>query len=454
MDASDQFRPDEDRPDEGRPFVNRLDAFADGAPDGGAPSRPSPPAPGSAGTNDAKHRDADEPLPPDAPKPPLRLGPLVVSGEIDNTRPYAVCGWLKLRGQEHPITLNLTGDAGEGLRGKRVHFETAPGGVQLFASPDLSEALAWQQVGPTGPMTLDRVASVGPLAGLTPPASGPDPAPRGDYAPRSDRPDRQALRLEWDSQNGRVLLDLAGAAVTVLPALDDLDELDDPDLDWDDDEEDDEFLGLTGDDEDGLFASGGGGLLFDDEDDDPFGLFDPDLQDALDKEADAVDRESMPDLFGGGFGGFGEDDFGDGGFGDGDRPGGQFGEDLKRLEALIEGDAGVPIAQVFDPPLRLRRAEQLDDARVEIALKLLLSRMAAHGIALDVCEHFTPRQCYAYLLEEICPTELTHPDLDPVRWVQHFSTSDACPACEAEFEREFEEYERHRRRDGLEDDEE
>ena len=348
---------------------------------------------------------------------PLRLGPLAVRGEIDNTRPYNVCGWVKLRGQEHPITLNLTGDAGEGLKGKRVRFEAlADRGVETFTPPELSDALAWQQVGPTGPMTL-----------------APARRPLSSGAPVGE-----ALRLEWDSQNGRVLLDLPAAAVTVLPSLDEEDELamldDDPDEefagpDFDDEEDDDDGnVGL-------FIGGGGGGALFDDEDDDPFGLFDPDLQDALDDEADDLDRQVLPDY---------EEE-------DDDPPGGQFASDLRRLEALIEGGAGVPIGQVFDPPLRLRRPDALDDVRVETALKLLLSRLAEHGIALDVCEHFTPRDCYAYLLEEICPAELTHPELDPVRWVQHFTTSDACPECEAEFDREFEEYERNRGRDDDKD---
>ncbi|NNJ27284.1 hypothetical protein [Alienimonas chondri] len=429
-------------PSDNRPPNNRLGLPEDAPSGDGLPNH----GPGNGGTGDG--------LPGLVPaaKTTLRLGPLVVSGEIDNTRPYAVCGWLKLRGQEHPLTLNLTGDAGEGLRGKRIRFEAAPGGVQIFTPPKLSESLAWQQVGPTGPMTLDRSeapgqnGSLGPAAGLTPPASGPTP-PR--TSSQIARPNRERLRLEWDSQNGRVRLDLVGAAITELPSHDEDDDLDDPDLaltgdDADRDGEDDALLDLLGgsdqdDDEDDEFSDGGD-LLFDDEDDDPFGLFDPDLQDALDDDADALDREAMPDLFGSGFGGFGDED--------GDRPGGQFGEDLRRLEALIEGGAGVPIGQVFDPPLRLRRPDQLDDARVEAALKLLLSRLAEHGIALDVCEHFTPRQSYAYLLDEICPAELTHPELDPVRWVQHFSTSDSCPECEAEFEREFEEYERDRRRRG------
>ncbi|MEM9702361.1 MAG: hypothetical protein AAF907_07950, partial [Planctomycetota bacterium] len=241
----------------------------------------------------------------------MRLGPLVVSGEIDNTRPYAVCGWLKLRGQEHPITLNLTGDAGEGLKGKRVRFEAAPGGVQIFTPPKLSEALAWQQVGPTGPMTLDR-SGLPPHAaslGLTPPASGP--TPRRLSSELSSHPNCQRLRLEWDSQNGRVRLDLTGPTITELPSHEEeLEELEN-DGRSDDDDRNDELLGLLrdarDDNEEYDFGFddepyGDGELLFDDEDDDPFGLFDPDLQDALDDDADAVDRRAMPELFGGDFG--------------------------------------------------------------------------------------------------------------------------------------------------------
>ena len=379
--------------------------------DGG--DRPPPPGGG-----------AGEPGPGTAAKAkrraPLRLGPMVVSGEIDNTRPYAVCGWLKLRGQEHPLTLNLTGDAGENLRGKRVRFEPGAGGTNLlnqqFVPPSLSDKLAWQQVGPTGPMTL---------------AAGPAGS--------------RKLRLEWDSQNGRVLLDLPAASVTVLPDRDLADELDDL--------ADEDLDGFLGDDEDDLpwdddEVGGdlvGSGALFDDEDDDPFGLFPLDLQDQLDDDADDLDRQVIPGYDGGSYDLDGPDllDFD----GEDDGPGGSFASDLRRLEELIEGGAGVPIGQVFDPPLRLRPSSQLNDVRVEAALKLLLARMAEHGIALDICEHYTPRESYEYLLGEICPTELTHPELDPVRWVQHFSTSDNCEACDAEFEREFEEYERHRRDD-------
>ena len=343
----------------------------------------------------------------------LRLGGLVVCGELDNTHPYSVSGWVKLRGQDHPLTLNLTGDAGPGLAGKRIRFEAADRPArEEFVSEEMSETLAWQQVGPTGLM------SIGP-----------------------DRFGREAISLEWHSQNGRVLLDLPHPAIEILPDEDE--EEDEPPAPFADD--DGEYDAPPWDD-DGDGVPFGYAGAFDEDADDPYGLFPQELHDHLDAEADAVDREVLP--------GYADSMFADGLFGDSfdedeDDP---FTEQLERLEELIESGAGTPIAQIFDPPLRLRPADRLDDAQVETALKLLLARLAEHGISLDVCEHYSPRQAYRYLLEDVCPNEVTHPELDATRWVQHFSTRDTCPTCEAEFEKEYEEYERNRNRLGDEDD--
>ena len=79
------------------------------------------------------------------------------------------------------------------------------------------------------------------------------------------------------------------------------------------------------------------------------------------------------------------------------------------------------------------------------ALKTLLAQLALFGISLDICEHFTPRDAYRLLLEEICPGETAYPELRNTQWVQHFMTSEFCPACEAEFDREYEQRERQRK---------
>lgn len=311
----------------------------------------------------------------------LRLDGLVVRGEIDNTRPYSVCGWLKLRGYRTPLTLNLTGDCGPSLKGLRVRFEhpVPPDDREEQAVPELAE-LAWQQIGPTGAMTVE---------------------PSG-----ADTPGR--LTLEWFSQNGRVILELPNPVLEAVPDEDELDH-----------EADDEA-------EADLAALAGGDDL--DDEDDPYGLFPQDLMEHFDSQADQIDREILAD----------------------ESPRGM--SEVEYMEDLIENGEGVPIGNVFDPPIQLPRPEGLTDAAVEGALKQLLANLARHGISLDICEHFTPRDSYQLLLEEICPFEMTHPQLEATRWVQHFSTSDFCETCEAEFEREVEEYEKNRGRDDDDED--
>lgn len=318
----------------------------------------------------------------------LRLDGLVVRGEIDNTRPYNVCGWLKLRGHRTPLTLNLTGDCGPSLKGLRVRFEhpVPPDDREEEDAPDL-DGLAWQQIGPTGAMGIE-------FAG-------------------AGQPGR--LSLEWFSQNGRVTLDLPDP---VLEAVADEEDEDDEETR---DEADADFAAMTADDSD--------------DEEDPYGLFPEELMEQFDSQAEEIDREVLPDSTG-------------------PEPVTAVPEgmsEVEYMEDLIENGEGVPIGNVFDPPIKLPRPDGLSDAQIESALKTLLAKLAEHGISLDVCEHFTPGDAYELLLEEICPFELTHPELEATRWVQHFSTSDFCEDCEAEFEREVEEYERNRGRD--EDDE-
>ncbi len=315
----------------------------------------------------------------------LRLDGLVVRGEIDNTRPYSVCGWLKLRGHRIPLTLNLTGDCGPGLKGMRIRFEhPIPPDDREDEVPDLSD-VAWQQIGPTGSISLE--------------------------ADGTGRPGR--LTLEWFSQNGRVTLELANPVLENVADEDDLDSEAESEIEAD-------LAAMAGNDEP-------------EDDDDPFGLFPDDLKEQFDIDAEELDRA----VFAAGTGPSGP-------------PEGDLSE-LELMEDLIENGEGVPVGNVFDPPLKLPRPAGLSNAEIESALKRLLARMAEHGISLDVCEHFTPRDAYELLLDEICPFELTHPDLEATRWVQHFSTSDFCEVCEAEFEREVEEYERNRGRDDDDD---
>lgn len=311
----------------------------------------------------------------------IRLDELVVCGEIDNTRPYSVCGWLKLRGYRAPMTLHLTGDCGPSLKGQRIRFEhPLPADDRDVAeSVELSD-LAWQQIGPTGSMSIS-------------------PAVDGSSG---------RLSLEWFSQNGRVTLDLEGPVLETIP---------------DEDEDDQEAI-----DEDQADLAALAGGEDDDDDEDPYGLFPHDLMEHFDSQADDLDREILSE-------------------------GALFRDitDVDSMEDRIELE-GVLIGNIFDPPIKLPRPEGLPDDAIEAALKALLARLARHGISLDVCEHYSPRASYQLLLDEICPFELTHPELDATRLVQHFSTSDFCETCEAEFEREVEEFEKNRGRDDDDDD--
>ena len=54
-----------------------------------------------------------------------RLGEHVLCGEIFNTSNYSTHGYLVLRGTDHAVSLQLTGNCGEDLRGRNIRFEAA-----------------------------------------------------------------------------------------------------------------------------------------------------------------------------------------------------------------------------------------------------------------------------------------------------------------------------------------
>jgi len=115
------------------------------------------------------------------------------------------------------------------------------------------------------------------------------------------------------------------------------------------------------------------------------------------------------------------------------------------MDDLIENGSGVTFSEIFEGPLQLPPPETVDDAEAEEALKVVLSQLAIFGISLHICDHFTPRDAYRLLLEEICSDARAYPELRNTQWVQCFSTSDYCEACEAEFDREYEEDQRRRK---------
>lgn len=342
----------------------------------------------------------------------LRLGDWVVGGEIINTRKNSVHGWLRLRDHDAPLALHLTGNCDPDLAGRHIRFTARPrpsDGSEIDPS-----RLAPQQIGPTGTMTAAR--RVRDFDCST--AEYYRRAQLGEPPPTTWKP---CLYLEWHSQNGAVVVELL-----------------DPEIEFLDDvptaADDIPFDGLPFD-EDIPFGEADGGLLgddlgadgefdaldefladeedLDDEAEDPYGLFPHELLDHLDREAARTDETLAGDDA--------NDTI----------------RELELMDALIERGEDVPVGSLFDPPMQLPSVEQLDqmdDAEAEAVFKTLLARLALYGVALDMCEHYTPRAAYRLLVEEIGPEEGVFPELQQTQWVQHFMTHEFCDQCAAELE--------------------
>jgi len=329
----------------------------------------------------------------------LHLSDYVAAGEIINRRPNMTHGWLALRGNDHPLLVQLTGNPSPDLVGRRFRFEMPENGKS--PQPLDAKSIAWQQIGPTGPMSV--------------------------IASRDAADGKQRIHLEWFSQNGHVLIDLA-----------------EPTLEWiEDDAEDDRRqkeleaaeAAARGDgpedDEPQSLEIGLDGLPDDDEDD-PYGLFPEGLDEELAGQGSGDDIEPEPSA--------------------GPREPRDWSEvipgiddETKKMyeewDEVTYGTKDVPLSEVFDPPIKIYSADQLaelDTADAEAALKELLKRLALLGVALAICEHYTPQMAYRYLAEEILPEYGVHPRLPQIGWVQHYDTSEECPDCQARFDREWE----------------
>jgi hypothetical protein len=348
----------------------------------------------------------------------LRLGDWVVEGELINTRKNSVHGWLRLRDHDAPLALHLTGNCDPDLTGRHIRFTARPSDAPEIDLPQLAP----QQIGPTGTMTAAR--RVRDFDCST--AEYYRRAELGEPPPTEWK---LCLYLEWHGQNGRVVVELVDPEIEFIddaPAVADGDipfnDIPFDDVPFDDaisfGEAEEGFLD-SNDAEDDLDA-----LLADEEDlddeadeeEDPYGLFSPELLDHLDREATRADETLAGD---------GADDTI---------------RELELMDALIERGEDVPVGSLFDPPMRLPSVEQLEqmsDKEAEAIFKTLLARLALYGVALDMCEHYTPRAAYRLLVEQIGPEEGVFPELQQTQWVQHFMTHEFCDQCDAEFEEQW-----------------
>jgi hypothetical protein len=382
-----------------------------------------------------------------------RIGQYILRGELRNTRTNGVFGWLEFA-PDFGLHIELTGNLGGDLQNKHIRFSTprgtAPDNFDQLELPEEIQSLADRQIGVVGDVVLRRIRI--PTI----------PVPEFSKLPRPDQQrfsiEKDCLYLEWFSQNGRVVAEI------IDPQIEFIDDRSHPDA------EDPNSLesgprndGLPGNDLHshlaeaylGLGPGGEGVDHFDDDDhdledeledgadEDPYGLFDPDLQrevsDALAAES-AFDDNLVPDPL--------LDS--ESPFSDLPKQKRSWDEVIpgidpetkamyEQWDEIFEGEKDEPVAYLFETPLRLPPPDRVSsDDEAQTLVVSILAQLALLSVAVDVCEHFSPLQTYRLLMTEILPTAKVHPNLAASRMVQHYSTSDYCEACEAEFDAQYE----------------
>jgi len=115
----------------------------------------------------------------------------LLEGELDNSKPGRVTGWLRFAGLEGTVTVNLKGDFDRDIRGARIVLRGRYSGKPLEAEDEM-EGFAQCQTGVVGNIT----------AGLVPQAYAPYPY------------------IEWLSDsNDRVVLMPEAEHVTVISTV-------------------------------------------------------------------------------------------------------------------------------------------------------------------------------------------------------------------------------------------
>ena len=112
----------------------------------------------------------------------------LIEGELDNTVPGKVTGWMQFAGLKKPVKFNLKGDFHRDIRGAKIHFHGDGAETDATETKDYMQGLAPTQKGDVGDIT----------AGL----------PSHDYT--------KYPYIEWYSQNGRVVLELDPDQITVI----------------------------------------------------------------------------------------------------------------------------------------------------------------------------------------------------------------------------------------------
>ena len=352
----------------------------------------------------------------------FRIGEYVVRGELRNTRANGVFGWLAF-GPDEGVHFELAGNLREPFKGKHLRFTTprdtpAPHPA-IDALPQEIDSLADRQLGVIGDVELRdvKVPKV-PLAEFA-------RLDREEQARQVER--RLCLYLEWYGQNGRVVAEILDPEIEYVDEANEAavfdDDFDPLEIDTISDTGGEAIVEFDGDDDDDLAE--------DSEDDDPYGLFDDDLQrnvaDAIGGDADDGYADESPPLDGLSINGIPWQDV---------LPG--LDDETRAMyeqwDEILQVEKDEPVGDLLPHPLRLPPPSQVTtDEQAEPLVTVILAQLALLSIALDVCEHYSPLDTYRLLMTEILPNAKVHPNLAASQMVQHYSTSDHCAACDAEY---------------------
>lgn len=324
-----------------------------------------------------------------------RIGSQIFRGELFNLKRNSTHGWIDFGG-DWGVRIEVTGNMSGELAGKRVQFQSPVPPSDADCSREVIDGLADFQNGVTGEMQV-RTAADG----------------------------KRTLYLEWFSQNGQVIAEIADPILNFGPF----------------EEEQDEQPASEPVEIDPLLESGAEPEDEDDSedsDDDPYNLFPADLDAKLAESSDeSAERPSYDDEVPAEFRSETNSDPRGTRSWDEVIPG--IDPETKRMyeewDEVIHGTKDVPFTALFDPPLTLKRpADIADEADATEQLRVLLARLALHCVAVHMCHHFTAQETYRWLLEDLLPEEGVHPRLGPTGFTRHYDTAEHCPACDAEFE--------------------
>lgn len=362
-----------------------------------------------------------------------RIHDYVVRGEIRNAQRNSVSGWLEvLRSEKREdgesieaglVMLSFTGNLSGQLEGCTFRFEVRERDLPL-PRPVLESAFRSDQIGVMGDSVFRMVR-----VPLIPVEEFYEACKRGETPPEEQR---VSIYLEWHSQNGRVVLELLDPKLEFEGQYKDLADPEPDPIPSRDEVGPPEITTIIRNDDGTFDVIPDPSLADEPNEDDPFGLFPKDLEEEI--------RESANDP---------ESDVDDSWVSETPAKPRSWDEVIpgidpetkalyEQWDEVIHGTKDEPLTWLFDEPLSLPKPENVrDEQHAWEVLNSLLTAMALRGVAFDMCPHFTAMKAYRLLIEDLLPEAGVHPELVSTGFVQHFSSWESCPECEAEFDEEY-----------------